>query len=131
MPLYETYCKTCNVYDEQLLGIGEPPDYCSCGSSPRILVSLFAKTPNRWGDTNGGFDVGLGTYVENSVHREQIMKQRGLEILDDATLERGIAAKEKKDEKIKTYNDTYRKLVDDGADGLYAMEQAQTISEGV
>jgi len=59
------------------------------------------------------------------------MKERGLEILDDATFERGMSEKQTKMEKVTTYNDTYKKLMDEGAPCLYAMEQAQTISEGV
>ena len=59
-------------------------------------VSLWANTPARWGDSHGYFDRGLGMYIENSMHREQVMKEKNL---------RPVSQRELDDHQQAVYND--------------------------
>ena len=78
MPVYDFRCKACGHTDEYVKSFNddEVPDCDICDTSMTQLVSLWAKTPGRWGDTNGYFDRGLGCYVKNFSHRDKLMKER-------------------------------------------------------
>jgi putative FmdB family regulatory protein len=85
MPLYEYKCQKCNRKYEQLYSVRDAPriDECACGGKAYRMVSLIARTPNRWGDTNGYYDPGLGSYVANSQERDKKMKELGVVPLAD------------------------------------------------
>ena len=91
MPIYDYRCQPCNR-DVQVFCDFEERDGQRCGkcdSSLDQMVSVFASTPARWGDSHGYFDRGLGCHVANSMERERIMKERNLrpvsqQELDDA-----------------------------------------------
>ncbi len=80
MPLYEFKCEECLDRIQELYRVMEVPAtvMCSCGGRANRVISLVANTASQWGDSHGYYDRGLGTYVENSQHRDRIMKKRGL-----------------------------------------------------
>lgn len=82
MPLYDVSCPSCGV--REVLARPNTPVPCpSCGGATQRLVSMPARTSASWGDSQGYFDRGLGCYVENSQHRERVMKAKGLAPLSD------------------------------------------------
>lgn len=86
MPLFDYKCDN-NHTEEHLFFIGEEqPRWvkcATCGENSRVQMPLVARTANRWGDTNGYYSPNLGTFIENSQHREQVMKAKGLVDLRD------------------------------------------------
>ncbi len=80
------------------------------------MVSVFANTPARWGDSHGYFDRGLGCYVANSMERDRIMKERNLrpvsqtELLDNANAVSDEHDQHEKD--IATFNAALEKTGD-------------------
>ena len=82
MPVYDFACNDCEYEEEFFMSFDEideePPQCDKCGSSMYQKITLWANTPGRWGDSTGYFDRGLGSYVENYVHRDKLMKEKGL-----------------------------------------------------
>lgn len=91
-----------------------------------------AFTPGRWGDTRGHYSSTLGTFVENSVERDKIMKKKGLVHLDDlggdsfvdSHFDKQRAASAGTDDYLKTYDTIYKET----RDPVLAMSKAQEIS---
>ena len=99
MPIYDYYCKPCDK-PQQIICDWEEADeqICEvCDQEVERQISLWANTPARWGDSHGYFDRGLGMYIENSMHREKVMKEKGL---------RPVTQKELDDEQQEVYNET-------------------------
>ena len=98
MPIYDYRCKPCNLDVPIICDFDEVDDQvCEvCEGELDRQISLWAFTPNRWGDTNGYFDRGLGMYIENSMHREKVMKEKNL---------RPVSQKELDDHQQAVYND--------------------------
>ena len=101
MPIYDYRCTKCNLDQQHICDFDEADDMVCEVCEGKLLrgISLFAKTVNRWGDTNGYFDRGLGMHIENSMHREKVMKEKGL---------RPVTQKELDDEQQEVYNETIR-----------------------
>ena len=85
MPLYEYKCQRCNRRFEELYKVSEAPAIleCMCGALADKAISLIANTAAKWGDSHGYYDRGLGAYVENSQHRERLMKAKGVVSMED------------------------------------------------
>ena len=67
MPLYEYKCQKCRSVYERLYSVKDAPRVDECA----------------WGDTNGYYDPGLGSWVSNSQDRERKMKEMGVVPLAD------------------------------------------------
>ena len=79
MPVYDFKCAKCATKAEVWRSFDdESKELCECGGEMKQCITLWANTPGRWGDSTGYFDRGLGTYVENYVHRDMLMKEKGL-----------------------------------------------------
>ena len=79
MPIYDFKCAKCATKAEVWRSFDdESKELCECGGEMKQCVTLWANTPGRCGDSTGYFDRGLGTYVENYVHRDKLMKEKGL-----------------------------------------------------
>ena len=89
MPVYDFRCKACGHTDEYVKSFNddEVPDCDVCDTPMTQLVSLWAKTPGSWGDTNGYFYRGLGCYVKNFSPRDKLMKEKGLRPVSDQELD--------------------------------------------
>ena len=85
MPLYEYKCGECRQEYVELYSYAAAPRsvQCMCGGKAARKVSLIARTPNRWGDTNGYWDPGLGSWIANSQDRDRKMKEMGVVPLAD------------------------------------------------
>lgn len=98
MPLHSYTCTVCSQTTEEIFSVSEtiPKEYeCEhCGEAAIFNFPLFAKTSRRWGDGQSYFDRGLGCEVKNSMHREAIMKERGLVPLDKKAIEKQQATLE-------------------------------------
>lgn len=117
MPLYDHLCVACCLVTEELV----PPERQSiscpaCGSEAVRMVSMPARTGNRWGDSNAYFDRGLGCVVQNHTHREQLMKAKGLTPLSDyasGTVENAVHAqiesKKQHERTVTAYKDNLKK----------------------
>tara|TARA_R100001594_G_scaffold149831_1_gene208793 strand:+ start:2553 stop:3026 length:474 start_codon:yes stop_codon:yes gene_type:complete len=118
MPIYDYSCTPCNLHLQIWCEIDEMYDQkCeNCNSPLQKMVSMFAKTPNRWGDSNGYFDRGLGCYVANSMERERIMKEKNLrpvsqEELDDLQHEEKVSH-DKHEKDVATFTQKYKETKD-------------------
>lgn len=134
MPLREGRCAACGYVEEHLVGVNEALPACRCGGALRPLVSAWARTPGRWGDTNGGWNAGLGCYVENDVHRERICKERGLVMLDDigsSTADSMLDRRRREDEAVDKYTETFDKHKADGAGFYQAAVAAKEVADGI
>lgn len=86
MPLHLYRCSVCGQVTETYSRRASLPpapvlDCPACGSPAPRDVRLScrpARTPGRWGESTARYDRGLGTMVRDSMHRERIMKARGL-----------------------------------------------------
>ena len=79
MPVYDFKCTNCDAKAEVWRSFDdESKETCECGGEMKQCITLWAYTPGRWGASTGYFDRGLGTYVENYVHRDKLMKEKGL-----------------------------------------------------
>ena len=80
MPIYDYHCKPCNIDIQVFCDVDERNSQrCEkCKGFISQMVSGFASTPARWGDSHGYFDRGLGCYVANSMERDRIMKEKNL-----------------------------------------------------
>ena len=80
MPVYDYKCNTCHVTEEHYMSFDENQTVnCeTCGLKMKRVVTLWANTPSRWGDSHGYYDRGLGTYVKSNMHRDKIMKERNI-----------------------------------------------------
>ena len=80
MPIYDYYCEPCNLNIQIFCEIEERHDQTceKCKDFLNQMVSVFANTPGRWGESHGYFDRGLGCYVANSMERDKIMKEKNL-----------------------------------------------------
>lgn len=98
MPIYDYRCTECNLDQQHICDFDEADDMVCEVCEGKLLrgISLFAKTVNRWGDSNGYFDRGLGMYIENSMHREKVMKEKNL---------RPVSQKELDDHQQAVHND--------------------------
>ena len=85
MPLYEYKCEECRQEYVELWSYAMAPTdmACLCGGRAARKISLIARTPNRWGDTNGYWDPGLGSWIANSQDRDRKMKEMGVVPLAD------------------------------------------------
>jgi len=86
MAFYEYHCETCNTSYEIRRKVSDRdlPYLCPHdGAETKRMVTAPLFTPGSWGDetgkygVNGVYDRGLGTYVKNEKHRDQILKQKG------------------------------------------------------
>lgn len=80
MPLYPFVCES-GHRTEDLFKVDACPNNVACevcGLLATRTVSKIRFTPGRWGDSHGGWNKGLNCYVENDMHRDRIMAQRGL-----------------------------------------------------
>jgi putative FmdB family regulatory protein len=98
MPIYDYLCKPCDRPQQVICDFEEADEQiCEiCDGPIDRQVSLWAFTPARWGDTHGYFDRGLGMYIENSMHREKVMKEKNL---------RPVSQKELDDHQQAVHND--------------------------
>jgi len=80
MPLYKFRCPLGHVTEElaPASAIPDTVDCEFCASTAKRTVTMPQFTPGRWGDSHGGWNRGLNCYVENSMHRDRILKERGL-----------------------------------------------------
>jgi len=95
--LYSYKCRVCGYVTEDIRTVEERYSPCTCeycGGDSEKLVDMPAKTPARWGDSHGYYDRGLGMYVENSMQKEQILKDRGLVHVDEAAMQKQTYALE-------------------------------------
>ena len=86
MPLWDYKCDNGHVEEHIFLAGEESPRWLkcqTCGENTRIQLPLVSRTANRWGDTNGGYNKHLQTHVSNSMHREKILREKGLVDLRD------------------------------------------------
>lgn len=96
VPLFAFKCvdpECAHVTEELFKADGERPVEWGCeecGDAAALIPSVPARTVNRWGDTNGGYDVDLGCVVENSTHRDRIMKARNIAHASDFGGMRGV-----------------------------------------
>lgn len=108
MPLREYRCEDDHVTDELIRSADPIPEttVCAfCGKEARHCLAAFARTPTRFGDSAGYFDRGLGIYVKNTMHRNQVMKKRGLMCLSDLpadAMEKSIAERSASPKKLPT-----------------------------
>lgn len=118
MPLYETRCDSCGCLSEHLLSVGEAPPSCSCGDSePRILVSAWALTPSRWGDSHSYYSSTLG-HVSTSQDRDRKLKSKGLVHLDEVGRDRAdslLDRRRREDAAIDKYAESFTKHREAGA----------------
>ena len=86
MPIYEFKCETCQTVFDVRRPIENRDDPYLCpydGVETKRMVTAHQLTPGLFGDNtgkygvNGVYDRGLGTYVQNEKHRDQILKQKG------------------------------------------------------
>ena len=86
MPIYEFKCETCQTVFDVRRPIDNRDDPYLCpydGVETKRMVTAHQLTPSLFGDctgkygVNGVYDRGLGTYVKNEKHRDQILKQKG------------------------------------------------------
>ena len=82
MPLQSYVCASCSHTTEELFGVHEDrPKHIECeecGASAVYVFPRIARTSARWGDGHAHFDAGLGMYIENSMHKEKVLKERGI-----------------------------------------------------
>ena len=118
MPIYDYHCQPCKL-DIQVFCDIEEREGQRCEKCKRFLsqmVSVFANTPARWGDSHGYFDRGLGCYVANSMERDRIMKEKNLrpvsqtELLDSQNATHDEHAQHEKD--VSTFNAALEKTGD-------------------
>lgn len=118
MPLFDFACGECGNETEDLVRSDVRTLRCpDCGAEMDRLVSMPARTGARWGDSQGYFDRGLGTYVENSLHRERVMKEKGFVPVSDypaGTVENyvhnQIEEKRKHERTVATFRDNLKKF---------------------
>jgi putative FmdB family regulatory protein len=118
MPIYDYHCQPCNINIQVFCDVDERNSQrCEkCKKFLSQMVSVFANTPARWGDSHGYFDRGLGCYVANSMERDRIMKERNLrpvsqtELLDNANAVSDEHDQHEKD--IATFNAALEKTGD-------------------
>lgn len=115
MPIYDYICKSCSKPQQLICDFDEADNQvCEICENPMDRqVSLWAHTPARWGDSHGYFDRGLGMYIENSVHREKVMKEKGLRPVSEKELDDHQQAIHNDtvihEKKVSTFNDTMKK----------------------
>jgi predicted nucleic acid-binding Zn ribbon protein len=88
MPIYVFKCVNCGGEAEQIMSwekLQRSEVLCiPCGLVMKQQMTCHAHTPSRFGDqtgtygVNGKYNKGLGCYVNNDRHAEQIAKSRGL-----------------------------------------------------
>lgn len=80
MPLYDVVCLQCNKKEERLVKfIDKDKQICRlCNVVMKTQVPLFARTPARFGDSAGGYDISLGKHFNNSMEKEKWIKDNGL-----------------------------------------------------
>ena len=92
MPLFDYKCPVGHI-EEHYFPVGETaPKQVPCNLcvhyGPDVhwatkQLPLISRTANRWGDTNGYYSPNLQAYVNNSQHRDQLMREKGLVDLRD------------------------------------------------
>lgn len=82
MPLQTYKCTKCKHETEELFSVSEEHPATleceNCGQEALFQWPMFAKTNMRWGDGRSYYDHGLGMTIENSMHREKVMEEKGL-----------------------------------------------------
>jgi hypothetical protein len=117
--------------DEDILGLSESPSACpTCGGERRILFSLVAKTPLRWGDSqapsvNGFFDRGLGASYHTSMEREKIARSKGLIPLEDVGGDNFVEARLSQEKSIKDEQDRILRAYKDKVETYGGSKAAQ------
>tara|TARA_R100001594_G_scaffold25476_2_gene49752 strand:+ start:3740 stop:4138 length:399 start_codon:yes stop_codon:yes gene_type:complete len=118
MPVYDFKCKKCERQEEICRSFHEEDDVIcdSCGSVMSQCVTLWAKTPGRWGDSMGYYDRGLGMHVDNYVHRDKIMKEKNLVPVSDQEHQEyshSVYSEQKQHNKeVATFTETLKKTGD-------------------
>jgi len=141
MPLFDYICTECSHTTEELFSVHEEKPTSieceKCGKDAIFIFPMIARTSGRWGDSNAHFDSGLGTYVENSMHKEQILKERGLVSESDMGSHwhedraEGIKDADKKEEQLyNTYNANIKKNHGDTMQASIETFPAHDIIEG-
>ena len=134
MPIYSYRCSENHTVDYMCKYEDRPNEIiCKIHNVPALNVpAIPAFTPGRWGDTRGHYSSTLGTYVENSVERDKIMKKRGLVHLDDLggdTYVDSYFDKQKaKNAATDKYLETYDTIYKETNDPVLSMEKAQEIA---
>jgi len=120
MPLYDFGCTSCGQEHEALVKSDVLVLPCpDCGEETHRLVSMPARTSASWGDSQGYFDRGLGCYVENSQHRNRLMKKRGLapasdfsnSVVDDY-VHKNIVEKQEHERNVSRFKDNLKRTGD-------------------
>ncbi len=92
MPFFDYKCPAGHVEEHFFLPKEEAPARTMCNEcvfeGPDVNWALkqfpmVARTANRWGDTNGSYNKHLGQHVSNSMHREKVLREKGLVDLRD------------------------------------------------
>ncbi len=97
MPIYEYRCDSCGRTFDEIRRI-EDRDRPFAHLCPKAVttrehavkvvdchrkVSTIARTPNRWGDTNGGYSRALGVHYNTSQDLERAARAKGMVHMDD------------------------------------------------
>ena len=112
MPIYDYRCKPCDLDVQIICDFDEADDQvCEVCEAPlNRQLSLWAHTPARWGDSHGYFDRGLGMYIENSMHREKVMKEKNLRPVSQRELDDHQQAVYNEDREHKKTVETFQRV---------------------
>ena len=112
MPIYDYLYKPCDYYQQIMCDFDEVDDQaCAiCEGELDRQISLWANTPARWGDSHGYFDRGLGMYIENSMHREKVMKEKNLRPVSQRELDDHQQAVHNEDKDHKKTLETFKRV---------------------
>lgn len=126
MPLYEYTCKSCSAFNEILCEMEErDTQRCeNCNGELNLMLSVFAKTPGLWGDSTRYYDRGLGTWVNNTKHKDQIMKERGLVQLSDEQIDDNLHAVITEHKEHQTQMSVYDDVLAKTGDSALAIDKA-------
>ena len=110
--MYEFRCRQGHV-TEEIFKISQRPPHIDCevcGKRANHIISIWARTPGRWGDSTGYYDQSLGTYIENSQHKERVLADKGLVHASDFAphhadqmIDNSVADKEQHDKNVTRY----------------------------
>jgi len=137
MPLHTFTCTDCNHVTEEIFSISEliPTTYdCEvCGHTAAYNFPVHAKTSGRWGDGHSAYDAGLGMVIENSMHREKVLKEKGLVPIEDLGShwedDRAETIKRQHEKDVK-FDSTYQEnLNKHGGDAIEAMAETLPASD--
>lgn len=117
MPLYEGRCTACGCVEEYLLGVEEALPPCPCGGGMMPMISAWALTPSRWGDSHSYYSSTLG-HVSTSQDRDRKLRAQGLVHLDEVGRDRAdslLDRRRREDAAIDKYAESFTKHKEAGA----------------